>query len=50
MGILNPDLCTDSSSLLADQALPRTTKTKIQDPVAEAIGEKLKTQHQQTLN
>ena len=50
MFILYSDLCTESSSLLAGQALPGTAKTKIQDLVAEATREKLKAQHQQALN
>ena len=50
MGILHPNLCTDGSCLLAGQGLPETTKTKIQGPVAKAIGKKFKTQHQQALN
>jgi hypothetical protein len=46
MGILYPDLCTDSSSFFTGQDLLGIANIKIQDRVAEAIGEKIKTKLQ----
>jgi hypothetical protein len=40
MGILYPDLCTDSSSFPDGQGLPEIAKIKIQGLVAETLGRK----------